>query len=64
MRVLTFAFLLFFVAQSHPATAQSKQMWRALATGKVVALMRHAKAPGSKEGTNFSLSFICGAGAG
>ncbi len=32
-----------------PANAQSQKIWRAFASGQLVGLMRHAKAPGNKE---------------
>lgn len=40
---------------AHPAQAASEDLWRALAQGGHVALMRHARAPGTGDPANFKL---------
>ena len=55
MRIILLACLLFVYTFSGAAYGQSRNLWKALASGQAVGLMRHASAPGSKEPANFNL---------
>ncbi len=56
--VRSFALALIALAVIAPpdvAEAQSRKLWKALATGQAIALMRHARAPGKKDSPNINL---------
>jgi len=55
MRLLLASFFVSFFAASKFAVAQSEKVWQSFAVGKVIGLMRHAKAPGEKVRPNFRL---------